>query len=143
MMSDQKEEKLAAGGVVIDARNGVEPLALLVHRPQYDDWSFPKGGLDEGETFEQAALREVREETGIECRVVRPLASVRYRYRTRSGAERPKLVHYFLMEPTGGFPQPQEGEVDLVEWVPAKDALTRLSYERDREILEEVLKRNV
>lgn len=135
-----EKEKLAAGGVVIDRKDGAEALVLLVHRPRYDDWSFPKGGLHEGETFEQAALREVEEETGIVCLIKRPLVVVHYRYRTRTGIERPKLVHYYLMEPAGGQIQPQEGEVDVAEWVSKDVALSKLSYQRDKEILEGVMR---
>ena len=74
----------------------------LVHRPRYDDWSFPKGKLEDGETVEEAALREVREETGLECRIIRLLAVTRYNYRTRNGRLKPKAVHYFVMERVQG-----------------------------------------
>ena len=63
----------AAGGVVV--RDG---QVLLVHRPRYDDWTLPKGKLDAGESFEDAALREVEEETGLRCRLVRELPPVEY-----------------------------------------------------------------
>ena len=76
-------EILAAGGVVVDKETR-EPRVLLVHRPVFDDWSFPKGKVDIGETVEQAALREVREEAGLDCRIIRELATVRYSYRTRN-----------------------------------------------------------
>ena len=78
----------AAGGVVV--RDG---LVAVVHRPRYDDWSLPKGKLDPCESFEQAALREVEEETGLRARLVRELPSVEYEVRGR-----PKLVRYWLME---------------------------------------------
>ena len=81
------DEVRAAGGVVI--RDG---LVAVVHRPRYDDWSLPKGKLDEGETFEEAALREVWEETGLRAALVRELPEVRYPVRGR-----PKLVRYWLM----------------------------------------------
>jgi 8-oxo-dGTP diphosphatase len=128
------KEKVAAGGVVV--RRAADGLCvLLVHRARYDDWSFPKGGVEEGETLEQAAVREVKEETGLACQVARKLTTARYSYRTRKGDERPKVVHYFLMRPTGGHPQAAGDEVDAVEWFDAEAAERKLSYERDRKLL--------
>ncbi|HEV2994081.1 MAG TPA: NUDIX domain-containing protein, partial [Acidimicrobiia bacterium] len=60
----------AAGGLVVRRRNGSLEI-VIVHRPVHQDWSFPKGKLEEGETFELAALREVQEETGFSCRLLR------------------------------------------------------------------------
>ncbi|HLF84089.1 MAG TPA: NUDIX hydrolase [Blastocatellia bacterium] len=128
-------EVLAAGGIVIDRGTGT-PRVLLVHRPRYDDWSFPKGKLDPGETVEQAALREVREETGLECRIIRELATMRYRYRTRNkGRLRPKAVHYFLMERMSGEIHVPGDEVDRAEWFDFDEAARKLSYEQDRKLL--------
>jgi len=128
------DEILAAGGVIIDSRV-VPPRVLLVHRPRYDDWSFPKGKLDPGETVEQAAHREVREETGIECRIIREITTQRYSYRTSKGRRRPKLVHYFLMDPLTDEIRVPGAEVDRAVWVDFETALQMLSYERDRELL--------
>jgi|SRR6266404_2602110 len=128
-------EILAAGGIVIDKETGT-PCVLLVHRPSYDDWSFPKGKLDPGETIEEAALREVREETGLDCRITRKLATLRYRYRRRNeGRLRPKAVHYFLMERVRGDIQVAGEEVDRAEWFDFDEAAGRLSYEQDRKLL--------
>ena len=121
-------ERLAAGGIVIDY-GPPGPRVLLVHRPRYDDWSFPKGKLEEGETVEEAALREVREETGLECRIIRELAVARYNYQTRNKGLKPKAVHYFLMERLSD-------EVDRVEWLELDQAARRLSYVRDRGLLD-------
>lgn len=117
----------AAGGVVLRADGSI----LLVHRPRYDDWTLPKGKLDPGETFEQAALREVEEETGVRCRLVRELPSTEYR--DNSGRE--KLVRYWLMEieHDPGF-QPND-EVDGVRWLAPGEAAVLLTYERDRTVL--------
>jgi 8-oxo-dGTP diphosphatase len=115
----------AAGGVV--ARDG---RVALVHRPRYDDWTLPKGKLEPGESFEDAALREVEEETGLRCRLVRELPSVEYEVNGR-----PKLVRYWLMEveeDTGFVPN---DEVDEVRWLEPAEALALLSYDRDREVL--------
>ncbi len=131
-------EILAAGGIVIDNSTGT-PLVLLVHRPGYDDWSFPKGKLDPGETIEQAALREVNEETGLECRIIRELATLRYRYRTRNkGRFRPKAVHYFLMQRVSGDIHVPGEEVDRAEWFAFSEAAGNLSYEQDRNLLAEL-----
>ncbi len=119
------EEVRAAGGVVM--RDG---LTALVHRPRYDDWSLPKGKLDPGETFEQAALREVEEETGLRARLVRELPAVHYTVR-----ERPKVVRYWLMEVESdpGF-EPND-EVDELRWLSPADAVELLTYDRDKGIV--------
>ena len=128
-------EILAAGGLVIDNTVGV-PRLLLVHRPKYDDWSFPKGKLDPGETFEAAAVREMREETGLECRIVRKLAQIKYSYRTRKkGRLQPKVVHYFLMERVSGDIRVPGQEVDRAAWFDFDQAAEKLSYQQDRKLL--------
>jgi 8-oxo-dGTP diphosphatase len=113
----------AAGGVVV--RDG---RVVVVHRPRYDDWSLPKGKLDTGESFEDAAIREVEEETGLRCRLVRELPTVEYEVRGR-----PKLVRYWAMEVVDETPFVPNDEVDEVRWVDPGDALALLSYDRDRE----------
>jgi 8-oxo-dGTP diphosphatase len=117
------EQVRAAGGVVL--RDG---KVAVVHRPRYDDWSLPKGKLDPGESFEDAALREVEEETGLRCRLVRELPAVEYEVRGR-----PKLVRYWAMEVEEEIPFVPGDEVDEVRWVEPPEALALLSYDRDRE----------
>lgn len=130
-----KEEKLAAGGIIVDDSTGVRRV-LLVHRPGYDDWSFPKGKLEAGETVEQAALREVKEETGLKCRIIRELAITRYRYRTRTtGRLRPKSVHYFLMERLSRRIKVPVEEVDSAEWFEIEEAARTLTYTQDKKLL--------
>jgi 8-oxo-dGTP pyrophosphatase MutT (NUDIX family) len=131
-----KEDILAAGGIVVDDKFGVRRV-LLVHRPLYDDWSFPKGKLVAGETVEQAALREVNEETGLKCRILRALAVTQYRYPTRNkGRLQPKSVHYFLMKPLSRLVKRPVEEVDLAEWLEIESAKKRLTYDEDRKVLE-------
>ena len=127
-------EILAAGGIVIDEESG-SPRVLLVHRPRYDDWSFPKGKLDPGETVEQAAVREVKEETGIKCRIIRELKTLRYQVRSK-GQVRPKVVHYFLMERVSGKIRVPGAEVDKASWFDLDKAARKLSYNRDRKLLD-------
>jgi len=115
----------AAGGVVV--RDG---LLLLVHRPKYDDWTFPKGKAENGETDEECALREVHEETGLKCELVTPAGVTEY----LDSRGRPKVVHWFVMHPLGGEFEPTD-EVDELRWESTEDAAELLSYERDVPLL--------
>jgi 8-oxo-dGTP diphosphatase len=118
----------AAGGVII--RDG---KIAVVHRDRYDDWSLPKGKLDAGESFEEAALREVREETGLECQLGRELEPVSY----VDQKGRPKLVRYWLMEVTEGDFEAND-EVDEMRWLAPDEAARLLTYPHDRELVEGV-----
>ncbi|MGH9027025.1 MAG: NUDIX hydrolase [Acidimicrobiia bacterium] len=121
----------AAGGIVRRQHNGREEL-LLIHRPRYDDWTLPKGKLHPGEDHVTAALREVAEETGIEC-VLGPEAGVTT-YRDSKG--RSKRVRYWLMAPDGesGASVPN-AEVDEVRWVTRDEARESLTYDHDRTLV--------
>jgi 8-oxo-dGTP diphosphatase len=121
-------EVKASGGVVL--RDG---KVALVHRPRYDDWSFPKGKMDRGETWEECALREVEEEIGLRCRLGEELSFTSY----RDPKGRAKVVRYWIMEPLDGEFVPSD-EVDEVRWLSAPDAEALLSYEHDRALLREV-----
>jgi 8-oxo-dGTP diphosphatase len=123
-------EVRAAGGVVVDPEGRV----ALVHRPRYDDWTLPKGKLDRGESYEDAAVREVEEETGLRCRLVRELLSSEY----RDPKGRSKLVRYWLMEVEHDPGFVPNNEVDELRWVPVEEAPALLSYARDAEILRSV-----
>jgi 8-oxo-dGTP pyrophosphatase MutT (NUDIX family) len=127
-VNPEDADVLAAGGLVLR-----EGEVAVVHRPKYDDWSLPKGKLDEGEDFEQAAVREVREETGLRCRLGREVGDATY----RDNKDRAKLVRYFEMHPEGGEFAPNH-EVDELRWVPFADACDLLSYEFDRELVEKL-----
>ena len=135
----------AAGGVVWRAvvvadeagatRRGVE--VVLIHRPRYDDWSFPKGKLDRGEPPEAAARREVAEETGLVCELGDELSPTVY----RNGKGRTKQVRYWLMRVLGTEPWSPNAEVDQRRWVPIDEAAALLSYAHDRELLAELAER--
>ena len=120
----------AAGGVV--TRDG---LFAVVHRPKYDDWTLPKGKLDAGETFEQAALREVEEETGLRCTLLRELPSTEYSVR-----DRPKVVRYWLMDVVEDPGFAPNDEVDELRWLSPEDALSLLTYDRDRQVARAALR---
>jgi 8-oxo-dGTP diphosphatase len=116
----------AAGGLVV--RDGE---VLLVHRPKYDDWSFPKGKCEEGESDEACALREVEEETGLRCVLIDELGQTSY----RDARGRPKIVRYWRMRAVTGEFVPHE-EVDEIRWETPEDAARVLSWSRDLSLLE-------
>jgi len=118
----------AAGGLV--HRDG---CVLLVHRPKYDDWTFPKGKAEDGESDLDCAVREVREETGLHCRTERELPATEY----VDSQGRPKRVRWWLMQPLEGEFAPT-AEVDEIRWEHPADASLLLSYERDVALLEEL-----
>jgi 8-oxo-dGTP pyrophosphatase MutT (NUDIX family) len=120
----------AAGGVVRRRSPAGEEEVALIHRPRYDDWSLPKGKLEPGESGEEAALREVVEETGFRCRLAGPLPPVTY----TDAKGRPKRVRYWLMEPLEGRFEPGH-EADELRWCKTDEAVALLSYERDRELV--------
>ena len=116
----------AAGGLVL--RDG---KVLLVHRPKYDDWSFPKGKCDEGESDEACALREVAEETGLRCELLEEIGETNY----RDAKGRPKVVRYWRMCPVDGEFAPHD-EVDQIRWETPETAARVLSWSRDLPLLE-------
>ncbi len=131
----KREAVLAAGGVVVRETPG-GPEVLVVHRPRYDDWSLPKGKLDRGESFEQAALREVAEETGLTCLLARELSPVAY----RDGKGRPKQVRYWLMHPVAGDVRDRQPdrEIDGIRWLDPARAREILTHAHDRALLDEI-----
>jgi len=115
----------AAGGLVVR-----DDTVVLVHRPKYDDWTFPKGKAEDGESDEDCALREVKEETGLFCELVSPAGVTQY----VDAKGRPKVVHWFVMRPLAGEFEPTD-EVDELRWVPTSEAAGVLSYARDLPLL--------
>ena len=101
-----------------------------MHRPAYDDWTFPKGKVDPGESDEDCAVREVEEETGLRCVLGRELPATGY----DDARGRPKLVRYWVMDVAGGELR-FEHEVDEARWLTPDEAAELLSYERDIDVL--------
>ncbi|MFD7508913.1 NUDIX hydrolase [Streptomyces sp. NPDC059853] len=136
MAATAEEETVRAAGCVLwryAPGPGGEVEVALVHRPRYDDWSHPKGKLHPGEEPEDAALREVLEETGMICVLGAPLPTARYLVRGR-----PKEVRYWTGEAVGGRFSPND-EVDRLLWLPPDQARTQLTHAQDRPLLEAAL----
>ena len=125
----------SAGGVVhrsVDGRTEV----VLVHRRHPVLWALPKGTPDSGETVEETALRETREETGLEVEIERQLRSIRY-YFVRGTTRFHKTVHFFLMHPVGGSTDAHDAEFDEVRWVEVDEALALLNHATERSVVDE------
>lgn len=126
---------VSAGGVVVRKTDRRLEVALVGDTAR-DTWYLPKGGLAEGETIEQAALREATEETGLEVRTLKPIRSIDYWFYAR-GSRVHKTVHYFLMEPTGGDFSRRDLENDRAGWFELEEALKVMSYENEAEVVRE------
>jgi mutator protein MutT len=124
----------SSGGAVILLRDGVPHVALIATRAR-TRWGLPKGAVSAGETSEQAALREVREETGIGAEIVKLLDTIEYYFRAGDTLIR-KRVDFYLMRYVSGDLTPQLSEVDDVEWVELSEAIQRASFESERKLLE-------
>lgn len=121
--------EVSAGGVVLRK----DRMVLLARRNE--DWQFPKGQVEKGERIEETAVREVREETGIEARIVKPLGRINYWY-YREGRRTYKTVHFFLMEAVKENMERRDSEMDEVRWFNLEDAIKKISYRNERDILE-------
>lgn len=126
---------MSAGGVVYRERDGLIEV-VLVARPADGLWALPKGTPEAGESVEQTALREVREETGLHVAIAGPLGSIRYQYAVRGGVQVQKVVHHYLMRAVGGDLSLHDHEYDVAAWVDIHEATARVSYANERAVLE-------
>ncbi|MQA86465.1 MAG: NUDIX domain-containing protein [Streptosporangiales bacterium] len=134
----QRVEETSAGGLVVDRSEG--PRAALIGRlDRYGQllWSLPKGHVEEGESAEDAALREVAEETGILGRVIAPLGAIDFWF-IADRRRIHKTVHHFLMEAVGGELSDADVEVTEVAWVPLDEVSRLLAYEDERRLIAKV-----
>src|SRR5882762_8280456 len=123
----------SSGGAVIDLRNGAPFVAMIATRGR-SRWGLPKGAVSPGETSEQAALREVKEETGLDAEIVGLLDTIEYYFRAGDTLIR-KSVDFYLMHHIGGTMAPQLSEVDDVEWVRLSEGIQRSSFDSERNVL--------
>ena len=136
MSGRPRVEEVSAGGLVLD-RTGPVTRALLIARHDRRGrliWSFPKGHIEAGETTEAAAIREVREETGIDGRILAPLGTIDFWFTTDAHRVH-KTVHHFLFEAAGGELSDADIEVVEVAWVPLDEVRARLGYADERRLL--------
>lgn len=121
----------AAGGIVYRHNAAGRTEIACIYREARGDWTFPKGKLDEGESFEEAALREVVEETGMHCRIERFVGTTNYTHRKG----KPKIVAYYLMSILKGEFAPNE-EVDELVWLDLSEVRAHLTWDRDQELFD-------
>jgi ADP-ribose pyrophosphatase YjhB (NUDIX family) len=135
----RRVEETSAGGLVVDTTNGDARAALIgrLDRRGKLRWSLPKGHVEAGETNEDAAVREVAEETGITGRVVAPLGTIDFWF-VAEGRRIHKTVHHFLLMAQGGELSDEDVEVEQVEWVPLTQLANRLAYDDERRLVEQV-----
>ena len=128
--------EVSAGGVVYRRDGGRVEILLAARRTRRGDlaWGLAKGGIEPDESAEEAAVREVREETGIEAKIETSLGETRYFYVWEDVRIR-KTVHFFLMRATGGDPNERDDEMEDVKWFPLDRALKRAAYRGEREVL--------
>jgi ADP-ribose pyrophosphatase YjhB (NUDIX family) len=123
----------AAGGVVV--RDG---RILVVHRARYDDWSLPKGKLERGESWAEAAVREVREETGVDAELLGPIDQVEYWYFATERGERVryhKFVDFYLLRYTSGDVRDHDREVNEARWMEIGEAEQALAFKSERQVV--------
>ena len=133
----QTRNEHSSGGAVIRTRDGASYVALIATRGK-TRWGLPKGAVSDGETSQQAALREVLEETGLRAEIVKPLDTIEYFFRAGDTLIR-KRVDFYLMRYAGGELTPQLSEVDDVEWVELSVAIQRASFDSEKKLLEAAL----
>jgi ADP-ribose pyrophosphatase YjhB (NUDIX family) len=134
-----KVEETSAGGVVLDLESDPPAVALIARHDRRSRllWSLPKGHVEEGETPEQAALREVHEETGLLGRIVAPLGIIDFWFVVEDKRIH-KTVHHYVIEAVGGELSDEDIEVEAVEWIPFNQVVRKLAYGDERRLVEKV-----
>ena len=135
------KRQTSSGGVIYrKSDRGVEVVLILVKGGRI--WGLPKGLMDKGETPEMTAVREVREESGLDGRIIEKLGDISYWYYIQAeNMKCRKTVHFYLMEYIGGNTSQHDSEVDTAEWFPLEEAIQRISYQGDKTILEKEKKK--
>ncbi len=135
------KRQISSGGVIFRRRGGDFEVALISVRGG-TNWCLPKGIVDRGETPEVTAVREVREESGLTGRIIDNLGEITYWYYIQGeNAKCRKTVHFYLMEYEKGTTSQHDFEVDTAEWFAIGDAIKKISFKGDREILEKARER--
>ncbi len=138
LLRNMVRDEYSAGGVVLRPSSRGELEVLLIATHEGERWGLPKGHIEPGETPEEAAVREVREETGVQARVLAPLDTIDYWYRWKAN-EGDVLVHkhvtFYLMAYTGGDVRDHGWEVDDARWVPLSKAIDMVMYKAEKELL--------
>ena len=135
-MSVPQRRLVSAGGVVLDGAAARVLLITMIGQDGRARWTLPKGGVEPGETHEDAAVREVREETGHTAAVIAPLRPISYSFLWRpDGVRYHKTVHWFLMRWDGAEPGPTDGEVGEVAWVAADEVPARMAHRSERDLV--------
>ncbi|MGQ9617717.1 MAG: NUDIX hydrolase [Candidatus Aminicenantia bacterium] len=138
-MPVKTEKEVSAGGVVF--RKDDERIQLVLISPKKGRWCLPKGLIGENEKEEETALREVREETGLNCRILEKIDTIEYWYFDKERDLRlHKFVHFFLMEYISGSTENHDWEVIEVKWFEREEAIQKASFESERNVLRKALK---
>ena len=135
-------EQVSAGGAAFRRNGGAFEIAIISVNPSRR-WQLPKGLIDAGETPETTALREVREETGIETRMLAPIETIEYWYFGQQGGESVrfhKSVHFFLLEYVSGAVEDHDAEVLEARWVSPSEAVEMLAFKSEKTIVEKASK---
>jgi len=133
--SFRTERAVSAGGVV--HRRGEDGIEVVICGRDYDGvWGLPKGTPNPGESLEQAATREVSEETGLQVEIERKITTIEYWFAVPKNSVRyHKHVHYYMMSPIGGKVEDHDSEYDRVAWLPVEEACRRLTHQNDIDVV--------
>lgn len=130
-------EQISAGGVAFRIHNSKTQIAIVAVKPNRR-WQLPKGLIDAGESEEQAAVREVREEAGIECQLLEKIETVEYWYFAQNKGERVryhKFVHFFLLEYAAGDVKDHDREVAEARWISIDEGIEMLAFKSEKDVV--------